>query len=64
MISQVIKVAHQYGRKVGICGQAPSDHPDFTEFLVREGIDSISLNADSIIDTLTTIVEAENKVGS
>ena len=64
MISQVIKVAHQYGRKVGICGQAPSDHPDFTEFLVREGIDSISLNADSIVDTLTTIVEAENKVGS
>jgi pyruvate,water dikinase len=63
MISQVIEVAHQYGRKVGICGQAPSDHPDFAEFLVQSGIDSISLNADSIVDTLKAIVAAENKAG-
>ena len=63
MISQVIEVAHQYGRKVGICGQAPSDHPEFAEFLVQSGIDSISLNADSIVDTLKAIVAAESKAG-
>lgn len=49
MIRSVIQVAHQKGRKVGICGQAPSDHPDFAEFLVEAGIDSISLNPDSFI---------------
>lgn len=46
-ISQLIKTAHQYGKKVGICGQAPSDYPDFLRFLVQEGIDSISLNFDT-----------------
>ncbi len=61
MIAQVIEVAHENGRKVGICGQAPSDHPDFAEFLVAAGIDSISLNPDSIIDTLPSIVVAENR---
>jgi pyruvate,water dikinase len=51
MISQIIKVAHQYKRKVGICGQAPSDFPEFAKFLVKEGIDSISLNPDTVIKT-------------
>lgn len=51
MISHVITKAHQKGRKVGICGQAPSDYPEFTKFLIEEGIDSISLNPDSIIHT-------------
>ena len=46
-ISQLIKTAHEYGKKVGICGQAPSDYPDFLRFLVQEGIDSISLNFDT-----------------
>lgn len=46
-VSHLIKVAHDRGRKVGICGQAPSDDPDFLRFLVREGIDSISLNFDT-----------------
>ncbi|MGQ4875911.1 MAG: phosphoenolpyruvate synthase [Promethearchaeia archaeon] len=46
-IRHLIKVAHENGRKVGICGQAPSDDPDFLRFLVREGIDSISLNFDT-----------------
>lgn len=59
MISQVIEVAHRYGRKVGICGQAPSDHPDFAAFLVQAGIDSISLNPDSVVSTLGAIAEAE-----
>ena len=46
-ISHLIKVAHSNGKKVGICGQAPSDDPEFLRFLVREGIDSISLNFDT-----------------
>ncbi|MGM0468691.1 MAG: phosphoenolpyruvate synthase [Promethearchaeati archaeon] len=46
-ISQLIKIAHKYDKKVGICGQAPSDYPDFLRFLVQEGIDSISLNFDT-----------------
>ena len=46
-ISHLIKTAHERKRKVGICGQAPSDDPDFLRFLVREGIDSISLNFDT-----------------
>ena len=46
-LSHLIKTAHQYNRKVGICGQAPSDDPDFLRFLVREGIDSLSLNFDT-----------------
>ncbi len=54
-ISQVIKEVHQYQRKVGICGQAPSDFPDFAKFLVREGIDSISLTPDSVIKTTMEI---------
>ncbi|MHA1786529.1 MAG: phosphoenolpyruvate synthase, partial [Candidatus Helarchaeota archaeon] len=46
-ISHLIKISHENGKKVGICGQAPSDDPDFLRFLVREGIDSISLNFDT-----------------
>lgn len=59
LISQVIKVAHQYKRKVGICGQAPSDFPDFVEFLVKENIDSISLTPDTVISTTMKVVELE-----
>ena len=46
-VSHLIKTAHEHGKKVGICGQAPSDDPEFLRFLVREGIDSISLNFDT-----------------
>jgi pyruvate,water dikinase len=49
MLRQVIDLAHKHDTKVGLCGQAPSDHPDFASFLVEAGIDSISLNPDSII---------------
>ena len=49
MIAEVIRKAHAAGIKIGICGQAPSDHPDFAEFLVAAGIDSISLNPDSFV---------------
>jgi pyruvate,water dikinase len=52
MIVDLIQIAHQKKRKVGICGQAPSDYPEFASFLIKEGIDSISLNPDSIPSAL------------
>jgi pyruvate,water dikinase len=55
MIEDLIQIANRKGKKVGICGQAPSDHPDFAEFLVRSGIDSISLNPDSIVGVIERI---------
>jgi pyruvate,water dikinase len=54
-IAQVIERAHAGGCSVGICGQAPSDYPEFARFLVEHGIDSISLNPDSVIDVLEAI---------
>jgi pyruvate,water dikinase len=59
MVSELIEVAHGAGRKVGICGQAPSDYPEFAAFLVERGIDSISLNPDSIIEIIKRIAEVE-----
>jgi pyruvate,water dikinase len=59
LIEQVIRRAHACGRKVGICGQAPSDYPEFARFLVRCGIDSISLNPDTVLKTTQAILEAE-----
>ncbi len=64
LIRQVIKVAHENKRKVGICGQAPSDYPEFAEFLVQEGIDSISLNPDTVIKTRERIASMEKKVAA
>jgi pyruvate,water dikinase len=61
MIANVIKTAKAKGRKIGICGQAPSDYPDFTQFLVEEGIDSISLNPDTVLKTTMLILEKERK---
>lgn len=57
--ARLIEVAHAAGRKVGICGQAPSDHPDFAAFLVERGIDSISLTPDALPRTMRRIVEVE-----
>jgi pyruvate,water dikinase len=59
MIRSLITSAHLSGRKVGICGQAPSDYPDFAEFLVSCGIDSISLNPDSVIKVIRQVAAAE-----
>jgi pyruvate,water dikinase len=64
LISDLIKRAHAHvpRRKVGICGQAPSDYPEFCEFLVREGIDSISVNPDVAIKTIMLVGETEKKL--
>lgn len=65
LVKQVIETAHAHTprRKVGICGQAPSDFPEFAEFLVECGIDSISLNPDTVIKTKLRIAEAEERIG-
>ena len=59
MITQVIATCRARGRKIGICGQAPSDYPEFARFLVEQGIDSISLNPDTVLKTTTAILETE-----
>ncbi len=59
MVQQVIQTAKVHHRKIGICGQAPSDYPEFARFLVEQGIDSISLNPDSVLKTILEIAEAE-----
>ena len=63
MIKSVIECAKKNNRKIGICGQGPSDLPDFAEFLVECGIDSISLNPDTVIKTKLRISEKEKSLG-
>ncbi|HTA83353.1 MAG TPA: phosphoenolpyruvate synthase [Bacteroidia bacterium] len=62
MLSMLIKTAKKAKVKVGICGQGPSDFPDFAEFLVEEGIDSISVTPDSVFKTVKAINAVEKKV--
>jgi pyruvate,water dikinase len=62
LISEVIKKCRAKKKYIGICGQAPSDYPDFAEFLVEEGIESMSLNPDSIIPTTLKILAKEKKL--
>ncbi|MEO1300500.1 MAG: putative PEP-binding protein, partial [Cyanobacteria bacterium J06636_16] len=59
MVAKAIATAKSKQRKIGICGQAPSDYPEFARFLVEQGIDSISLNPDSVIKTILDIAELE-----
>jgi pyruvate,water dikinase len=61
MCATLIDEAHRAGRKVGICGQAPSDYPDFAAFLVERGIDSVSLSPDAVVPTTLKILEVENE---
>ena len=61
MIADVIAVCRRRNRKIGICGQAPSDYPEFAQFLVEQGIDSISLNPDTVLKTLPAILETEHR---
>ncbi|MBD2056122.1 phosphoenolpyruvate synthase [Oculatella sp. FACHB-28] len=58
-LERVIATAKRFNRKIGICGQAPSDYPEFAQFLVEQGIDSISLNPDSVLKTLLAIAKTE-----
>ncbi len=62
LIKRLIEVGHKTKTKVGICGQAPSDFPDFVEFLVKLGIDSISLIPDTVIDTTINVLKVEKKI--
>jgi pyruvate,water dikinase len=59
MIAQAIAACRARGRKIGICGQAPSDYPEFAQFLVEQGIDSISLNPDTVLKTTAAILRKE-----
>lgn len=59
MVTLAIEAAHRAGKKIGICGQAPSDYPEFAQFLVEKGISSISLNPDTVLQTTHIILEAE-----
>jgi pyruvate,water dikinase len=62
MISMAIQGARRNGRHIGICGQAPSDYPEFAEFLVQEGIESMSLNPDSVMKITLTVTDMEKKL--
>ncbi len=64
MVKQAIDVAKEKGRKIGICGQGPSDFPDFAEFLVESGIDSLSLIPDTVIKTRMIVAKKEKKMGA
>ena len=64
MISMAIKGARRNHRHIGLCGQAPSDYPEFAEFLVNEGIDSMSLNPDSIMKVTLELVDMEDLQGA
>ncbi len=64
MIRLAIRTAHRCGRPIGLCGQAPSDYPDFARFLVQEGIDSISLNPDALVATRLTIAQLEAELAA
>ncbi len=61
MVKMVIQTAKKRNRKIGICGQAPSDYPEFAQFLVEQGIDSISLNPDSVLKTMLEIAKVEQQ---
>jgi pyruvate,water dikinase len=55
MLSRAISTALRLNKYIGICGQGPSDHPDFAKWLMSEGIESMSLNPDTVIDTWTAL---------
>lgn len=63
MVSQAIRTARVRGRKIGLCGQAPSDYPEFARFLIEEEIDSVSLNPDAVLKTTALILEVERGLG-
>jgi len=62
MLRQAVQGARRNGRHVGICGEAPATYPEVAEFLVREGIGSISINPQSLPRTLEVVAEAERRL--
>ncbi len=62
MIKEVIGICKKKKKYLGICGEAPSNYPDFAEFLVEQGIESMSLNPDTVIKTTLLIAKAERKI--
>jgi pyruvate,water dikinase len=62
MIAELIRVAKPKGKKVGLCGQAPSDLPEFTQYLIAQGIDSISFQVDALLSGIQTMLAAEKKL--
>ncbi len=64
LVKQLVTMARSRGRKVGICGQAPSDFPDFAAFLVEQGIDSMSLNADTVLRTRIEVARQEQELAN
>jgi pyruvate,water dikinase len=62
MVIRAIKKCKKHGIKIGICGQGPSDYPDFAQFLVEQGIDSISITPDAVLKTFIAIAEIEAKL--
>jgi pyruvate,water dikinase len=62
MISMAIQGARRNHRHIGLCGQAPSDYPEFAKFLVKEGINSISLNPDSVMKNTLEVIEIEKQL--
>jgi len=63
MVTLAIEAAKRAGKKIGICGQAPSDYPEFARFLVEKGISSISLNPDTVVQTTHLIRDVEAELG-
>jgi pyruvate,water dikinase len=63
LVKQAIINANKMGKKIGICGQAPSDYPEFAKFLVECGIDSMSLNSDTVIKTTLEVLNTEKSLG-
>lgn len=63
LVKQVIEICNARGKYIGICGQAPSDYPEFAEFVVEAGIQTMSLNPDTVVKTTLAIAELEKKLG-
>jgi len=61
LLAMAIQAARKAGKYVGICGQGPSDHPDFAAWLVEQGIDSVSLNPDTVVDTWLYLAEQHGR---
>ena len=61
-IKHLIKVAHKEGKTVSICGQAPSFYPNFTKFLIKCGIDSVSVNPDTVKATKNLVAAVEQRI--